>query len=149
MRTLYSSLTALLLCLPALPSLAVEPTDATLRVDAQGFRNTNGAVGCVLFRQADGFPESEDKAFRVVRVPVDTDHATCEFTRVPPGTYAVAVLHDENRNRKLDKNFLGIPQEGWGVSNNVRPAISAPSFQDATFTLKAGANVVVPVKVGY
>ncbi|MEN9418474.1 MAG: hypothetical protein RI988_2094 [Pseudomonadota bacterium] len=132
----------------ALPSLAAGPT-ATVRVEAQGFRNASGGVGCVLFNQAEGFPDLEEKAFRTVRVAVDQGRAVCEFTQVPEGTYAVAVVHDENRNRKLDKNFLGIPQEGWGVSNNVRPSMSAPKFEEAAFALQPGASKVLTIKIGY
>jgi uncharacterized protein (DUF2141 family) len=73
----------------------------------------------------------------------------CQFNDIPPGVYAVAVFHDENANGKLDKNFLGIPREGYGASNNVRPKMSAPAFKDAAFTVKAGATTTLSIDMGY
>ena len=55
-----------------------------------------------------------------MRMASPGNSAICQFNDIPPGTYAIAVFHDENANGKLDKNFLGIPCEGYGASNNVR-----------------------------
>ena len=52
------------------------------------------------------------------RVKIEGASARCVFEDVTPGTYAVVVLHDENDNRQCDRNRLGIPLEGYGVSNN-------------------------------
>jgi uncharacterized protein (DUF2141 family) len=125
------------------------PTDPILRVEAATFRNARGDAGCLLFKASEGFPDQTDKAWRVLHVPIEQGRAVCEFKDVPAGTYAVVVLHDENLNHKMDKNFLGIPQEGWGVSNNVRPVLSAPRFQDATFTVKPSAPATVSIQLGY
>lgn len=59
--------------------------------------------------------------------------ARCDFEDIPPGTYAMAVVHDENMNGKLDTNWLGIPTEGYGFSNNAKAVLSAPPFSDASF----------------
>jgi len=48
-----------------------------------------------------------------------------------------SVLHDENKNGKMDKNIAGIPVEGYGVTNNPKPALRAATFKEATFTLPA------------
>ena len=50
---------------------------------------------------------------------------------VAPGTYAAAVYHDANANGRMDTNALGIPREGYGVSNNPRPRFRAPRFSEA------------------
>ena len=57
------------------------------------------------------------------------------FEGVVPGTYALATFHDENGNGTFDKNFLGIPEEGYGFSNGVRPFLSAPPFSAAAFVV--------------
>ncbi len=62
---------------------------------------------------------------------------------VPPGTYAVAVYHDANSNGKLDANFLGIPREGYGVSNDVRPRFRAPRFSEARVSVTRDTTLVV------
>jgi uncharacterized protein (DUF2141 family) len=64
--------------------------------------------------------------------------ARCDFEDIPPGTYALAVIHDENMNGKLDTNWLGIPTEGYGFSNDAKALLSAPSFSDASFQYDGG-----------
>ena len=53
--------------------------------------------------------------------------------RLPPGSYALSVLQDLNGNRKLDVNFIGIPKEPSGSSNDAKATFSAPKFRDAVF----------------
>ena len=52
------------------------------------------------------------------------------------------MLHDENRNGQMDRNVAGIPQEGYGVTNNPRPALRAATFDEATFTLPPEGKVM-------
>ena len=54
---------------------------------------------------------------------------------LPQGDYAVAVFHDLNSNKTLDKNFFGIPKEPYGFSKNFKPGMSAPDFSECSFTL--------------
>jgi uncharacterized protein (DUF2141 family) len=71
---------------------------------------------------------------------------TCRFEALAPGDYAVAVSHDLNGNKKADTNFVGIPTEAWGVSNNVRPGLRAPRFDEARFSVPAeGATIAVRI----
>jgi uncharacterized protein (DUF2141 family) len=70
------------------------------------------------------------------------------LTAPEPGTYAVAVYHDENANVKFDKNWIGLPVEGYGISNNPTFFLRAPSFEEAKFETFKGLTVV-PVEVRY
>ncbi len=54
---------------------------------------------------------------------------------LPPGSYALSVLQDINGNRKLDTNFIGMPTEPTGSSNDAPAKWSAPKFRDAVFTV--------------
>jgi uncharacterized protein (DUF2141 family) len=121
------------------------PTDAIVRVEIASLRNAQGDVGCLIFNSPDGYPETHAKAYKEMHTAIEGDHAVCEFKDVTPGTYAVIVFHDENQNGKLDKNFLGVPQEGYAASNNVRHLMSAPEFKESSFVVSAA--VVTPIKV--
>jgi uncharacterized protein (DUF2141 family) len=66
-------------------------------------------------------------------IKVRAARARCDFEDIPPGTYALAVIHDENMNGKLDTNWLGIPTEGYGFSNDAQAVLQAPSFSAASF----------------
>jgi uncharacterized protein (DUF2141 family) len=65
-------------------------------------------------------------------------HGECNFTGLRPGTYAISVFHDENSNGKLDTNFLGIPKEGVGASNDAKGHFGPPKFADAAFQFPGG-----------
>lgn len=105
----------------------------TLRIHVDGFRNTRGNLGTVVFTSPDGWPENLGKSYRSGPAPIDpaTRTAMAEWPNLPPGNYAVAAIHDENSNHKLDRNFIGIPKEGFGFANNPRVTLSAPSFRQA------------------
>lgn len=104
----------------------------TLRIHVDGFRNTTGNLGTIIFTSPDGWPEDENKCLRHGPAPIhkSTRTAVAEW-RLAPGNYAVAAIHDENSNHKLDRNFLGVPKEGFGFANNPHVGLSAPPFQAA------------------
>jgi len=137
------------LCVLLGTATAVELADKTLRVEIQNLRNERGDVGCGLFNSADGFPESADKALQSAHVQIDGNKAVCEFRSLVPGTYAVIVFHDENNNGRVDKNLLGIPKEGYGTSNDVRPAMAAPEFKPASFVLGGDKLTRLTVQMRY
>ncbi len=110
---------------------------ADLAVVVTGAAAGKGEIGCALYASAEGFPMDSRKAVSSVWVPA-AETAECRFPNLTAGTYAVAVSLDLNGNRRTDKNFLGIPTEPWGVSNNVRPTMRAPKFTEARFAVGAG-----------
>ena len=119
---------------------------AELRVQVSGICSAEGQIGCALFAEASGFPGEGATVRRVL--PADPKGVECRFEGLAPGSYAVAVLHDLNGNGRNDTNFLGIPTEDWGVSNNVRPTLRAPRFEEAAVQVKEGPAVVIAVTVG-
>jgi len=118
-----------------------------LQVELSGLRNNKGHVLVSLFKSDEGFPDDPSKAVQKLKVAVDGSKATAKFDAVPSGVYAVAVLHDENDDLKMDKNFVGIPKEGFGFSNNVMRLTGPPSFKEASF--EHGKNQVVAIQMKY
>ena len=109
-----------------------------IRVEIGGLRNGKGEVMCSLYASAEGFPTQDKKALAHARSAIAAGRGTCLFAGIEPGTYAVAVFHDENGNGKLDSNFLGIPREGVGSSNNAKGHFGPPKFGDAAFRFPGG-----------
>jgi uncharacterized protein (DUF2141 family) len=64
------------------------------------------------------------------------------FSNLEPGRYAAVAFHDENGNGKLDKNFLGVPAEPYGFSNNAQGFLGAPTFGDAAMVLGGGDSAI-------
>jgi uncharacterized protein (DUF2141 family) len=112
------------------PGSPAKQGNCTLLIQVTGFRNEKGDAGGVIFNSPKGWPEDNSKAYAHGGFPITGDHATLTF-HLPPGRYAVAVLHDENSNHKLDRNFLKIPKEGFGFANNPHVGLSAPKWEDA------------------
>jgi uncharacterized protein (DUF2141 family) len=130
------------------PLYAQSPPPARVHVVVAALRSTKGQVSCALFRSADGFPNDAKKAVAHQEVRIAGAQATCNFEGVLPGQYAVAVFHDENGNGKMDTNFVGMPREGVGASNNPKARFGPPKFADAAFTV-AGSEVDLQITVRY
>jgi uncharacterized protein (DUF2141 family) len=122
----------------ATPAGQATPTAGALHVRVVNLRNSTGKVICTLFNSPAGFPADSTKALAQVAVPIKDDAAVCSFGGLAPGKYALVVFHDENSNGKFDRNWLGMPKEGFAFSNNVRPVFSPPSFDDAAFDYAGG-----------
>lgn len=119
-----------------------------IHVEIDGLRSDRGQVLCALFSSAAGFPKKPDRAVAHARSEIVGRHAACEFQGVPPGTYAISVFHDENSNGKLDTNFLGIPREGVGASNNAKGRFGPPKFSAAAFR-HSGGQTNMKIRINY
>ena len=115
---------------------AQPPPCPGIHVKILNIRNRNGTVDCALFDSPEGFPRDFLRsAQNVMVIKVRYTEARCDFEAIPPGTYALAVIHDENSNGKLDTNRLGIPTEGYGFSNDAKAVmLGTPSFAAASFS---------------
>lgn len=112
-------------------SLAQDPSNqCRLLIHVTALRNNNGWLGSTIFRSPDGWPENNGKAYKHGTTPIANNEATAEWL-LPPGDYAVAVLHDENENHKLDRNLFHWPLEGFGFANNPHVGLTAPAYKDA------------------
>ena len=115
-------------------ALAQSSSCPGIHVKVLNIRNSTGTVDCALFDSPQGFPvEVLHSATKAMVMKIRHTEARCDFEDIPPGTYALAVVHDENMNGKLDTNWLGIPREGYGFSNDVKALLAAPSFSAASF----------------
>jgi uncharacterized protein (DUF2141 family) len=136
----------------AMPS-ALRADDASkaagIKVGVTGFRNYNGKLGCSLFNGPEGFPRDGSKVFRHMWAPIQNGRGECFFTGLPAGDYAVTIFHDENNNGKFDENWMGMPLEGYGFSNNVKPMLKAPSFDDCKFHYEGIGIKEIPIEMIY
>lgn len=120
-------------------------TSIELNVTVTGFSDCNGKAFIALFDDPKDFP-SFGKQAQGFKVPIQEGQASYTFLLRPGQDYAIAVFHDRNNNGKLDKNFFGAPSEAYGFSNNVRNMFSAPSFEQAKFTLSKEKSIQIVVQ---
>ena len=111
---------------------------ADLHVDVAHLRSGKGMIRLCLTADPTNFPACVDDARAVTRsVPATQTQVT--FGALPDGDYALAVIHDENSNKKLDTLF-GVPREGFGFSRNPAILFGPPRFTAARFTLTGDAE---------
>ena len=122
--------------------LAAGPASAArIIVTIDGLKTAQGNVFVGLYASPAKFLQG-NQADAQRRVRASTGPVTVAFDNLPPGTYAVGAFHDENANDHLDTNFLGLPTEGYALSNGVRAVMAKPTFQQAAFTVGAGDKPV-------
>ena len=127
----------------------VASQNGTIKVTVTGFRNGKGNILVSLYNKDKGFPRTQESVIQSREVKVMEAGTTVEFTNVVPGTYAISTIHDEDGNREMDSNFLGMPKEGVGTSNNPKSRMGPPSYKDAQFVIKAGETKTMTIKMVY
>jgi uncharacterized protein (DUF2141 family) len=134
-RVLFLALAA------ALVLIAGPASAARIIVTIDGMHNAQGNVFVGLYASPAKFLQgNQSDAQR--KVKASTGPITVTFDNLPAGTYAVGAFHDENANDHLDTNFLGLPTEGYALSNGVRAVMAKPTFQQAAFTVGNGDKPV-------
>ena len=113
-----------------------------LTVVVQGLENNDGVLQFGLYNEADKFP-IVGETFKMVRVKTSANSRKYTFIGLTKGDYAVAIYQDENNNDNCDKNFFGIPVEPYAFSNDIRPKLSVPSFEDCSFQLNQTKTVTI------
>ena len=120
-----------------------------IHVKVLNIRNSAGTVACALFESPAGFPiEYLRFATNIMVIKIRDTQARCDFLDIPLGTYALAVIHDENTNGKFDTNWMGVPTEGYGFSNDAKALLGAPSFSAASFQYD-GQNLELTISLHY
>jgi uncharacterized protein (DUF2141 family) len=117
-----------------------------LEVSLTNARSDRGMMRLCLTADPKNFPSCIDDARALTRsVPAGT--GSVSFPGLPQGGYALAVIHDENSNAKLD-TLAGIPREGFGFSRNPAIRFGPPRFTAARFELGSDA-AMQQVKLRY
>ena len=117
-----------------------------LEITIQGLRNSDGMMRLALFDKPKEFPRGQD--MRDHDIAAKSGEISVIFKDLKPGLYALAIHHDENANKSMDTNFIGLPLEGYGFSNNARVFFGPPRFDAAAFRISSGHSKI-SLKVVY
>jgi uncharacterized protein (DUF2141 family) len=123
-------------------------THYSLTIDVKNLRNAKGVVQFALYNKDGSIPDEDyENYYKIVKGEIVNGSSTITFKNIPSGKYAVNILHDENKNGKIDKGFI-LPKEGIGFSNFQSIGLTnRPNFSKASFELKE--NKTINVKVIY
>jgi uncharacterized protein (DUF2141 family) len=123
-----------------LGTVATAADGPNLRIVATNIQSDEGKLHVRVYDKKDDWLSDRYRTQKSVAVAGNRtgDRVTVELL-LPAGEYALSVFQDVDDDGRLKSNFMGIPREPAGLSNNVRPRFGPPKYQDATFTVTAGA----------
>ena len=109
---------------------------ANLTVTVEQVRNSKGEIRFSIFNVPSQFPQGNELDSK--DIPAQLGFVTVQFYNLIPGAYAIAIHHDENSDGEMNTNFIGLPKEGYGFSNNAKVNFAPPVFEAAVFNLDVG-----------
>jgi len=122
---------------------AQEKNGQDIVVNMINFDSNDGKVFVGLYNSEANWLNKQTKG-EIVKL--ENESCKVVFKNVPSGTYAVSLFHDENDNGELDTNFMGIPKEDIGTSNNAPARFGPPKWKDAKFKIK-NETVTLNIKI--
>jgi uncharacterized protein (DUF2141 family) len=126
-------------------SVSSHSQELKLTVKITGLENTKGNLLFGLYDNGSDFPK-KNQAQQGKILPVSKINETYTFSIPKPGKYALAIIHDENRDGELSTNFLGIPKEGFGFSNNAIGTFGPPSFSKASVNVQKDTTIYIKLR---
>lgn len=123
-----------------------EPKHGTLVINVTGYKNNKGETRCQLWQNEEAFPTKTDSAMLKKVVKNDSLKSQIVFPNLSFGWYAVTVHQDEDGDTWMNKNWLGMPAEPYGLSNNPKILFSVPSFEDCKFLVDQD-TVTITIKL--
>lgn len=115
---------------------------ASITLNVKGLTEAKGAMSVALFDSEEDY-DSKDKYTVAGDYPVDSIVFVYTFTDLPSGTYAVKVYHDIDGNGEMKKNWIGIPKEPFGFSNDAKGKMGPPSFENASFKVNSDTEIEI------
>ncbi|TXD54384.1 MULTISPECIES: DUF2141 domain-containing protein [unclassified Polaribacter] len=110
----------------------------TLTVNISGLNSNQGSLIVGVYNTEDSFLKIR---FKGAIIKIKDKKSMVIFKDLPKGEYAVSFVHDENNNKKMDTNFIGIPKEDFGCSNNATGFMGPPKYKDAKFLLEENKTI--------
>lgn len=124
----------------ALICLSLQAQESTLTVTITEIKPGPGLVRMAVCDQPGHFPDKPVLSFSIPKSEIKNNTLKIEVQNLLEGSYAISLLDDTNKDGKMELGLLGIPKEGFGFSNDIRPRGKAPPFEKCTFSVKKGEN---------
>ncbi|MGJ8593905.1 MAG: DUF2141 domain-containing protein [Aquaticitalea sp.] len=128
MKTILLAILILLTSPTKVFSQDATANDVVVRI--LNFDSNKGKVLVGLYNSEGDFLKN---AYKSSISTIENKECTVTFKNVPAGIYAVSLVHDENDNGRMDTNFMGIPKEDYGCSNDAKGFMGPPKWEDAKF----------------
>jgi len=115
---------------------------SNLIIQINGIEEIKGKIQIGIYNDEDKFPDVGGE-YRIEYIKVNSSEAVYTIKNLPLGDYAIALFHDINSDGVCNFNFWGIPTESYGFSNNIKPLLSAPSFEDTKISVYKDTKIII------
>ncbi|NRR90504.1 DUF2141 domain-containing protein [Winogradskyella undariae] len=140
MNILVKMTTILIICFLSFPIEAQDNLTITIIVDEAA--SNDGKMFIALYNTETDFLK---KPFKNSISVIENNSSTVVFNNIPQGTYGISVFHDENDNGIMDTNFMHIPKEAYGCSNDAKGFMGPPKWSDAKFQMKENKTITISI----
>ncbi len=125
-------------------AIAAKDGKCDLTIKVYGFKSDKGKARILIFKtgQEKYFPGKHQKAYKRKIASIKNKKLVYKFEDLPFGEYAVSVHHDEDDNGKVNTNWVGIPNESLGASNDAKGNFGPPSFEQAKIKLDSKKKTI-------
>ncbi len=117
-----------------------------LRIELSNIRNTDGYIYIFIYAYENQYPYKPYKHYKIKKDKVKDGNLTANISNLEiENEFALTLIDDENNNQDLDR-WLGIPKEGYGFSNNIKPFLSLPDYSDLVLDLSSSKSIKVKLQ---
>ena len=135
-------LLTILILFTAILSTSAQEETFNLTINIAGLSSDKGSLLVGVYNTKESFLK---KPFESDIIKIINKKSIITFKNIPKGAYAVSFIHDENDNKKMDTNFIGIPKEDFGCSNNAQGFMGPPKYEDAKFQLTENKTINIKI----
>lgn len=128
--------------------VAIPVLGANLTVTVRDIRSAEGLISIAVYDSADKFL-SPGLQIRAIDIEATDGEIPIVFSDLPPGRYAIAAYHDENASGDFDTGLFGLPEEGYGFSNDARASFGPPSFSAAVVAVSSDTDARTSIRMSY
>jgi len=130
----------LLICILTILSTTSSTAQSDVTVVVENIKTIKGKVMVCLVDQKEHFLEDCQNG---QMVKVDGATAQVVFSGISAGQYAISTFHDKNNDDELNTNFVGIPKEPFGFSNNPTIIFGPPSYEKCLVDVSGNKTITI------
>jgi len=130
-----------LLAITLMAQMAIaQNADLTLKV--RNIEEVKGQMCIAIYGSEEDYKDSENQVWSDC-IPVSSSLFEFIIEGLPKGMYMISIFHDVDSNEELNSNWIGMPKEPFGFSNDAKGKMGPPKFEDASFEIKEDMETTI------
>jgi len=134
---------SIIIMLLAFSFTTVFSQNAEIKLVVKGISVGKGTMSIGMYNNEEDYSSKDGKYYFATTDVVDSTYFECIIKNVEAGNYAIKIYHDVDSNGELNTNWMGMPKEPFGFSNDAKGTFGPPKFEDAVFELNGDKEIVI------